>query len=232
MHFFDAILETLDIDDIKTNLTTYGWSILPKLLPNKIVKEIKSNIDQLSRKPETEVNFAGSEHRIWKAHKKSKYVNQFQIFSDKVISELEKKERSAFDVLAIRNKTISTKKEDLKKGRWHLDSFRGQLKIFVFLTNVTENTGAFEMIPKTHKKYFKIIEALSGNIFSPFDFLRGTRSYASFNDDYIEKLLKKGYPSKIFEVEAGTIAIVDTSCMHRARPCINGSRYALTSYYS
>ena len=29
----------------------------------------------------------------------------------------------------------------------------------------------------------------------------------------------------------GTAVVVDTSAIHRARPCIEGTRYALTAYF-
>ena len=55
------------------------------------------------------------------------FLAKFQIFSDKVISLIEKKDRRAFDILAIRNNPIKANDKKLKDGRWHLDSFREQL---------------------------------------------------------------------------------------------------------
>jgi len=37
--------------------------------------------------------------------------------------------------------------------------------------------------------------------------------------------------SKELSVKKGTALLIDTSCLHRAKPCF-GSRYTLCSYYS
>ena len=41
----------------------------------------------------------------------------------------------------------------------------------------------------------------------------------------------KGYRPVSVICKAGTMMVADTSAIHRARPCLEGSRYALTTYY-
>ena len=73
--------------------------------------------------------------------------------------------------------------------------------------------------------------ALKGNYFKPRDIFGGTRTYAKLPDPLIDQLATRGYRSQPVLVSAGTVMIVDTSAIHRARPCRAGSRYALTAYY-
>ena len=232
MSYFNQAFASVNVPEIQKSLENSGWAIFPELVPKPELDELRTSIDELALMPSAEVNYGGSEHRIWKAHEKSSIINDFCKFSDQVISSIEGEPRAAIDILAIRNLTLDTKKIELGKGRWHLDSFRQQLKVFVFISDVSPKSGAFEMIPQTHATSFKIKQALKGNLISPTDLIAGTRSYSKVKEDVIEKILAKGYETKIFDVAPGTIALVDTSCVHRARPCTNGSRYALTSYYA
>ena len=129
--------------------------------------------------------------------------------------------------------SINVDEKKLSLGRWHLDSFNKQIKVFTFLNDVDDRNGPFEMLPKTHKKIFKISHIFSAKLLQLRDIINrsGDRSYQKIDEKIVEKLNKKGYALKSFTVPAGTIAIVDTSCMHRARPNLKGTRYALTSYY-
>jgi hypothetical protein len=142
------------------------------------------------------------------------------------------KQNTAHNILAIRNRTLDPEAAALRKGRWHLDSLNQQMKVFVFLTDVTQASGPFEMIPGTQAMSFKMRKALQGHLIRPKDLVQGTRSYSSLKDKLIESIVAEGYETKAFDVPAGTIALVDTSCVHRARPCTMGERYALTSYYT
>ena len=148
-----------------------------------------------------------------------------------MLSEVEQTPTAAYDILAIRNRQIDTSATTLVEGRWHLDSFNRQIKVFVFLTDVTEESGPFEMLPGTQAMSFKVKEALKGNMITPSDLVKGTRSYSKLKEELIQALVSAGHEKKVFTVPAGTVAMVDTSCVHRARPCAQGHRYALTSYY-
>ena len=96
---------------------------------------------------------------------------------------------------------------------------------------MTDESGPFEMLPGTQAMSFKVKEALKGNMITPGDLIKGTRSYSKLKEELIQKLVSSGQEKKVFIVPAGTVAMVDTSCVHRARPCAEGHRYALTSYY-
>ena len=58
------------------------------------------------------------------------------------------------------------------------------------------------------------------------------RQYQSIPDNKVMPLFDKGYKAKPVIVKAGTVLLIDTAkLIHRARPCTEGQRYALTAYY-
>jgi hypothetical protein len=231
MTFFENVYENVNIERARAEVAGQGWALLGTPLDTSVSAQMCGEIDVLAEADDTEVNYGGSEHRIWHAQAKSALINQFCIFSDKILSEVMGAPKRAHNILAIRNRTLDSEAATLHEGRWHLDSFNQQMKIFVFLTDVTQASGVFEMIPGTHAMPFKMRKALQGHFFAPKDLVHGTRSYAQLKDTLIKSIVAKGYETKAFDVPAGTIALVDTSCVHRARPCTMGERYALTSYY-
>jgi ectoine hydroxylase-related dioxygenase (phytanoyl-CoA dioxygenase family) len=228
---YENVIGQSDVPFVQKNLKENGYFIFREQVDQNVIDELKLSIDSLAATTDTEQNYGGSEHRIWKAHEKSPLIKEFCDFSDEVVSLVESIRCNAFDILAIRNQSLGKDASALSKGRWHIDSFRRQIKIFLFLSDVTMTSGAFEMIPGTHANSFKIKQAFRGRFFTPKDLIEGTRAYSKFKEEFIEKILLTGREAKIFTVSAGSIAIVDTSCIHRARPCTDGSRYALTSYY-
>lgn len=108
-------------------------------------------------------------------------------------------------------------------GGWHRDSLPNQYKAFLFLTDITDIAGPLQFYPGTHKlrNKLKTIAKLGWN---------------SRKLDYDSpKIRNKVIESTIEEVsltcKAGTLAIVNTSSIHRGKPDIKINRYSLT-YYS
>lgn len=233
MSTFTSLLDSVDILAAREGLNDVGWRIIGNIDDAGILQTVKDELDRMATAPDVEVNYGGSEHRVWMAHEKSELIRDFFEFSNSVISRVEDEEHVAHNVLAIRNRTLSNMSAELTQGRWHLDSLRRQLKIFVFLTDVTPDSGCFEMIPGSQRVGFKLEHALKGELVTLQDLLRndGSRAYSHLREQLIDRIVARGYESKAFTVPKGTIALVDTSSVHRARPCISGERYALTSYY-
>ena len=121
-------------------------------------------------------------------------------------------------------------------GRWHIDSWRSQEKVFLFLSDTTEKSGPLEFIPNTHKFWFRLKKALEpGFFFNHFSmFKKGiSRQYSSIPEKKIEALFNSGYKTKPLLVKAGTVLVINSAkLIHRARPCKEGQRHALTAYYS
>ncbi|QXT39388.1 hypothetical protein [Gymnodinialimonas ceratoperidinii] len=230
---FDDALRSIDPDAARADLEAVGYHQLSVRLPHRALAEVVRQMDDLcASNVELEVNYAGSEHRIWHAETHFSSARAFRAFSDAVILQLDPDMGRARNILAIRNRPLATDSGQLRTGRWHLDSFRKQLKIFVFMQDVGENDGPFELIPRTQNISAKIKHIIPGRYFSLKDIVQraGTRGYQHIDEGFIAAV-EKTYPSKLFTVPAGTILIADTSAIHRAHPVNGGARYAFTSYH-
>jgi ectoine hydroxylase-related dioxygenase (phytanoyl-CoA dioxygenase family) len=62
-------------------------------------------------------------------------------------------------------------------------------------------------------------------------FSKGERGYQKIDDDFINREILTNRKAIPVICKAGTILIVNTTMLHRARPCTNGSRHALTVYF-
>jgi len=99
-------------------------------------------------------------------------------------------------------------------GNWHRDSLHKQVKAIVYLTDVTEKNGNFQII--------------SGTNVSQLNDKYGNR----VGEENVKELLEKSN-KKIDNLVAkrGTVILVDTSNIHRGNVMLEGERYSLTTYY-
>lgn len=230
---FEKPFKSLNLDEAKADLRTQGFHQVPIRLDKVALTAAIAQMDEIcTNNEELEVNYGGSEHRIWHAHKHIAAAESFRRFSDAIVPKLADGINPAKNILAIRNKPLSDGKNELRKGRWHLDSFRDQYKIFVFLQDVGPNDGPFELVPQTQKSSVKFKHAIQGRYFRTKDLIlrTGKRGYQHVSDSFVEHV-ERNYPSQLFTVPAGTILIANTSALHRAHPVNGGERYAFTSYH-
>lgn len=233
LDMFEFALKTLNFEEANDQLDRLGYYKLEERLSAPSLEKIVREMDEIcASSNELEINYGGSEHRLWNAHKSIDAAEEFRQFSNAVIPKLKGEMPEAHNILMIRNKALDETGKHLRKGRWHLDSFNRQLKIFVFLQDVGPNDGPFELIPRTQKMSTKVIHAIQAKYFRIKDFVQktGKRGYQHIDDSFINHVEKK-YPTEIFNVPAGTILIADTSAIHRAHPVNGGERYAFTSYH-
>jgi hypothetical protein len=182
---------------------------------------------------EAEINYGGSETRIWSAQEYCSAVKEFAAFSDEIVSLARGKSTKCFTVLAYKNEPCDLKAYSL--GRWHIDSFRTQLKVFSFLRPVGEENGPLEILIKTHQPMFKALGIGAGAYISPNDVFRndGFRKYSRISERYTGMLGKLGVKKKRMTTSVpGESFLVDSSAIHRASPLVSGNRYALCAYYS
>lgn len=223
-------LDLTTVQKARKSLNADGYFIIEGGYPRDYCQSICRFIDAYPQNAAQEVNYAATELRIWDAQEKSSAVKDFYQDCNVFMSCLRKADCEAFTLLAIRNRHLDQQDALLVQDRWHIDSFRKQLKIFLFLTDTTEASGPFEFLPGTHRftfkrrmlrVYFKLSDLMSAK----------RRSYAKLQDRVAENLGEQGYLPLPVICQAGTVLIVNTSAIHRARPCYQGSRYALTAYY-
>lgn len=222
-------IECEDIGALKKELSEHGVSILKTCMPESVCGQIKKFIDDF---PEdiAEINYGGTEKRIWSAQEHFSQIDNFSLFADKLLSTIFGKKVITKTVLAYRNLPIQSEPE-LTNGRWHLDSLKSQYKVFCFLTNTTENSGPLELVPGTHYSSFKVWPLLSGHLIRPWDLGTGRRHYQKLDDTWVQRQAKRQGGTTPLLCEAGSVFIVNTSAIHRARPCFQDNRYALSVYY-
>ena len=95
-------------------------------------------------------------------------------------------------------------------GDWHRDSLSRQVKVILYLTDVTEDNGNFQFIPNSRVKDLR------------------DKFGKRVNPDNVEKI-----KDKIINItgKRGTAILVDTSNIHRGNVIKSGERYSLTTYY-
>jgi len=205
--------------------------------------EIRQWLEGYTDIEDKEQNYGNSELRIWDSQNEHPRIKDFFDACNIFVSCLEAEDKEAYTMLAIRNRPLPQDEkmratyegaQSLDKGRWHLDSFRRQIKVFLFLDDVDLGSGPFEVIPGTQSTAFKLRLLATGKLIRPQDLLRsdGARKYESLSDEWLSKFVAtSGYVPQKVCCKAGTVVVVDTSAMHRASPCYERTRYALTAYY-
>jgi Phytanoyl-CoA dioxygenase (PhyH) len=230
-----TLLRLENVRGARRALGTDGYFTIEDAYPVSLCREVIDIID--SHVPDapdqrSEVKYAGTELRIWDAQKRHALLQGFYDQCNVFTAAMTGMDVEADTLLAIRNRTLGSSDQKSRLGRWHIDSFRRQLKVFLFLTDTTEESGPFEFVPRTHAAGFKAQMLARGIYFRPSDFLsrKGARAYQRIDESVVEGLSKSGFVPMPFLCKAGTALVVDTSSIHRARPCSAGARYALTTY--
>jgi Phytanoyl-CoA dioxygenase (PhyH) len=226
---FKQLIDDVNPEAIRAGLKNRGFAFLPRRIGAADCAVLRGFIDAVPEET-CEINYAGSEKRIWDAHRRIPEIEGFRAFSDNLLRKIFEQVPAAQTVLAYSNRPIPHAPE-LLRNRWHLDSLRRQIKVFAFLTPTTENSGPLELLEGSHKLGFKAMELLRGNLVDLSILTKGKRAYQQLSDRRIEKLLTDGRRAVPMLCDEGSIVIVNTSAIHRARPCFEAGRYAMTSYY-
>ena len=220
---------TEDFRAVRARVKRQGFAILQSRATPEACEHIKAFIDTYPAK-DAEINYGGTEKRIWGSHTMDPIVEAFGELSDQVMSTVFKAQAKVKTVLSYSNYPIPAE-DRLITGRWHLDSLRHQYKLFCFLTRTEEQTGPLEVVPGTHRTAFKLWPLASGQYISRADLGTDKRRYQKLDEQWVDAQCRKAGGSVPFLCEAGTLILVDTSAIHRARPCLKGHRYALCAYY-
>ena len=164
-----------------------------------------------------------SDIRLFGSENFDKNIKEFSSFSDfeNIARLFNINKISFFSTMANR---VQYKNNNLGSGMgWHRDGFYKSFKCMLYLNDVDENVGAFQIIKKTNS--FKNIVNDS------------TRYDIDFRRDRLDKAAESiliNEPKRLETIvgKAGTLIIFDTSLIHRGSPIKEGNtRYALTNYY-
>lgn len=106
---------------------------------------------------------------------------------------------------------------------WHRDSYFRQFKAILYLSDVGEDNGPFQLIRGSQRLGSLLHDGLVAGLGH-----RQTR----LADAQVDALVTE-QPSRLLTVtgKAGTLIVVNTCAIHRGKPIASGRRYALTNYY-
>ncbi len=221
-----------ELDARRSSLDLNGFLIFDNKLKEEFCSEAVKGFEELLKTPSlVEEHYEETEKRIFGFEKYHECGEIFKEISDLLINRINSKYKFK-SILSMRNKPVLNNKTD--KGRWHLDSFNNQYKVFCFLKDVKNKNGALEVIPRTHRPLFKITNGLfKGEYFSFQDLFRGGgRRYTQLNETFVDNLLNTSHSNHLLNVQRGTLVLCNTSLIHRSSVCEEGCRYSLTSYYT
>jgi hypothetical protein len=226
------VFENLEnIRKARQALVTDGFYVLDGQYALSSCREIERFIESYPVDGECETFYGGTELRIWHAQRKHDAIAAFHDQCNTFLSCLLYRDVKAFTTLAISNRALADDNSDFIRSRWHLDSLFRQLKIFLFLNGATDRSGPLELLSGTHRRSFKIRQLCAGALITPPQLLnRRSRRYQRLDDDWVSTIQMR-HPIRPLLCGPGSAVVVDTSAIHRARPCIDGARYALTAYF-
>lgn len=106
---------------------------------------------------------------------------------------------------------------------WHRDAHGFQFKSILYLSDTDEKNGPFEYLRGSHKAWRALVDTAVGRL---------PQAPASrYEDEHIARIAKHGAEASSYKGAAGTLILAYTCGIHRGRPLVSGSRYALTNYY-
>lgn len=202
---------------ISEDLKHQGFSIERNRLTEAQCAKLRVYIDEMI----SSGNFSwtdGSDYRIFEAEKlidKDLLENAFDN-ADQIAKVFHGSTNCYTDLIA----KIVFKKNNLGSGGgWHRDSPYPQFKSIIYLSDATEATGAFEIVPYSQRFLSAVVTSLR---------LRKPLKNKRFSEQEIDELADNAVT---LTGTAGDQLLVNTNCIHRGRPLSERDRFAITRYY-
>lgn len=215
-----------DVDKIVDRINEEGYYVFPDRIQDSLIEEFKSTVLDLT----SEVNGKKIKYDPNNLQSKIYKYNIVDLLNKEVIQDLITdevilnivgtylKKDPIFDFVSMWWSTNFKSDEDAAQ-EFHFDFDRQKwLKIFIYLTNVDENSGPHCYIAKSHKPGKKPSEILN-------------KGYVRVPD----KELKRFYSDESFKEiigKSGTVVIGDTSCWHKGKPIKTKGRLILQIEYT
>ena len=208
------------LDEIKKN----GYVVIPDFFDKETCDACMKDMDWMfENKKEFVHNSEYADYRIFGAEELSENIKKF------AEHPLLHKLANAYNAVPTSNgftlagKIEATGHEYGSGGSWHRDSYFRQFKSLLYLTDVDEDHGPFQVVHASHDAKKISSDSKSGNLES---------MQCTFNQETVEKILdEEPERLKTLTAKAGTVVLVDTSTIHRGIPLKKGVRYALTNYF-
>ena len=164
----------------------------------------------------------GSDKRLFGIENTSKLSNDF--YADDLFAEIANLVNGENTFCAF---TLAGKLGEVKGGSsggdWHRDAFFCQFKSMIYLSEVNDHNGPFEILPESHRLMDLISQIKSANL---------KYNQYRLSENQVKKIESRtGKKRKTIKGKPGTVILFNSSTIHRGSPIINGSRYSLTNYY-
>lgn len=216
---FSASKATFHVKQIQKQ----GYSIIPNFINLEICEQYRREIDSIIHKYPEYLHKNIDDQRVYGAEHISVKIKNFSLnpFIQKIASDYNHTEtKTAFTLAA---KLPFSLGNIGSGGGWHRDSCIRQFKAILYLSDVNQDNGPFQLISKSNNLIYKLLDSKKTE--QPY---MGYR----YTNQQVEKIISKN-PNRLmtFCAPAGTLILVDTSCIHRGKPIEKGERYALFNYY-
>jgi hypothetical protein len=210
---------------IISSVRRQGFYVWNDFLSPEVCKTLRESIDSiLLQQPNLIHPATPNDLRI---HGIENICGDFKkIAADKTLSNIaniyfKEPARTAF---ALGARLESSKLKRGSGGGWHRDSNFPQLKAMVYLSDVEEKHGPFQLLSGSHR----FMTSIGDNIIG-----RQLYGEVRWESENIERILRETNQERLktFVGYAGTLIIFDSSAIHRGAPISEGSRYAVTNYF-
>ena len=211
--------------DYLLELKKNGYVIIKNFISTRDCELIIQDIEKflIANKELTYHDNNYSDQRIHGAENISQKINSF--YTNKLPIELGEYYYGGEleNLMTMANKTIFVKDNKGSGGGWHRDGLNFQYKAILYLVQVNQNNGPFQLIAKSNSLFNIFKTCLKYNL-DPFN----TR----IENMVVEKVILNNKDLlKTITGHAGDLILVDTSLIHRGCPLNKDKRYALTNYY-
>ncbi len=200
-----------------------GYSIIHNYINSELCHQYREEVNHIINNYPQYLHKNIEDQRIYGAENISTKIKSFS--SDSFLQKIattynHKKTRAAFTLAAKLPYSLSNNGSG---GGWHRDSCIKQFKAILYLSDVSEKNGPFQLVSHSNNLKFKLLDNKQVN--------QPCMAYR-YTNNQIEKIIGIN-PERLitFCAPAGTLILVDTSCIHRGKPIEEGNRYTLFNYY-
>lgn len=210
--------------DFLVKIKENGYTVIPNYFDKDFCDKCIKDIDKmLANKKEFIREDSEFDYRIFGAEHLSENIKKFAdhpFFSKLAHAYNAKPTINAFTLAA---RLEAHGQEFGSGGSWHKDSALRQFKSIVYLTDADENSGPFQIIAKSNNSSY----VKEDNTVAQVDSME-----CRFDVSKVDKIIAKN-PDRLKTItgKAGSVVLVDSSCIHRGIPIKEGVRYALTNYF-
>jgi hypothetical protein len=215
-----------EIDGILASLRGTGIAVVPNYWSAEKCATARNEIDRLIAQYPAAVKIfsGGSDKRMFGVEEVSSLLSEFHHDPflrgvGEVLGGL-----ALYNFATLGARIDATGANNGSGDGWHRDGHGFQFKSILYLSDVTDENGPFEFLPGSHKRWRATFDTAIGGLPPP----PGTRYEPAVVDRMVSRF---GPKRQHYTAKAGTLLLVNTSGIHRGRPLLSGSRYALTNYY-